>query len=114
MPRPKKATGVFADAKLDFDAAVEADAKLMKHVDDWPPFVAWAYDQIDKVLKLAGRDPLDREALRAPGDYFDNLVDAVKATKPTSLKAQFIKSAILVGLEYVHKFIHPEHVEAGA
>jgi hypothetical protein len=97
---------------LDFDAAVEADSKLMKHVDDYPAFVGWAFAWLNRVLEAAGKEPLDEAALKHPGEYFDEVVSWVKASKPTSVKAQFVKSAVLMALDYIHKFIHPEHVEA--
>jgi hypothetical protein len=105
----------MAKEKVDFDAVVEFDDKLMKHVDDWPAPVRWGFDKLNWLLEKMGKPAIDEEALKHPGEYFDALVAEVKAFPARSPKAILIKNAVLWALEYVHAYVHPNHVEkAGA
>lgn len=99
----------FSGVTLDLDAFVAHDEKLMKHVDDWPVVVGWAYDQIDSVLAYFKQPLLDRAALKHPGEYFDSVLAAVKAAPATTPKAMVLKNLLVVLLTWVHDKLHPLH-----
>lgn len=101
-----------AEMKLDLDAAVAADEKMMKGPDDWGVFGRKAFDIVNSMLVAAGKDPIDEEKIKAPGEYFDDAVTMIKSLRPTTVKAKFVQAAALMALDYLHKFVHPDHVEA--
>jgi hypothetical protein len=98
-------------SNLDLDAAVEADEKMMKSPDDWGTFGRKAFDIINRMLVAAGQPEIDEDSIKSPGEYFDSVVDMVKSLRPTTIKAKFIQAAALMALDYLHKFVHPNHIE---
>lgn len=100
--------------KLDLDALVAADSKLMKASADWPG-MDFALDWLDKMLVAAGKQPIDREAIMGPGELFDDVLAWVKTLKPQEPKAKFILRTVILALDYLHEFVHASHAaKAGA
>lgn len=102
----------FAGVKLDFDAVVDQDDKLKKGVADWPTMVGWAVEWINKGLVALGREEIDDAAILAPGEIFDGLMVFVRNFKATTPRAMAIKAGLVWFLDYIHKFVHPLHVNA--
>jgi hypothetical protein len=97
----------LASVNLDaFDFAVlEAeDAKLMKGIDDWPPFVQVGLGIVKRTLAKVGLT-VNFDDIKHPGEYLDLLIEKMK--KSPSLSPY--KWLALTALYWLHDRIHADH-----
>ena len=91
--------------QLDFDALEAAESHQMKHLEHWPEWVQFGLGYVRKALSSIGVE-VDFDDIKDPGEYLDELIALVKKSPATS----FTKWLALAALEYLHKFVHPDHI----